>query len=167
MDVESFDRFCRDHHTSIVRTVFLITGDRQEAEDLAQEAFARAFERWKSVATLERPEAWVQRVAANLAVSWWRRAMVRRRAPVARPGLVEPPELPDLELRRAILQLSPAQRAAIVLRFYADRSIDDVAEALGKRPGTVRALTAQGVARLRVLLGNEMDMTEEVQDEDA
>jgi RNA polymerase sigma-70 factor, ECF subfamily len=167
MDVESFDRFCRDHHTSVVRTVFLITGDRQEAEDLAQEAFARAFERWKTVATLERPEAWVQRVAANLAVSWWRRAMVRRRAPVARPGLAEPPELPDLELRRAILQLSPAQRAAIVLRFYADRSIDDVAEALGKRPGTIRALTAQGVARLRVLLGNEFDMTEEVQDEDA
>jgi RNA polymerase sigma-70 factor (ECF subfamily) len=167
MDVESFDRFCRDHHTSVVRTVFLITGDRQEAEDLAQEAFARAFERWKTVAVLERPEAWVQRVAANLAVSWWRRAMVRRRAPVAGPGFVEPPELPDLELRQAILQLSPAQRAAIVLRFYADRSIEDVAEALGKRPGTIRALTAQGVARLRVLLGNEMDMSEEVQDEDA
>ena len=167
MDVESFDRFCRDHHTSVVRTVFLITGDRQEAEDLAQEAFARAFERWNTVAALDRPEAWVQRVAANLAVSWWRRAMVRRRAPVAAPEFVEAPELPDLELRQAILQLSPAQRAAIVLRFYADRSIEDVAETLGKRPGTVRALTAQGVARLRVLLGNEIDMTEEVQDEDA
>jgi DNA-directed RNA polymerase specialized sigma24 family protein len=51
-----------------------------------------------------------------------------------------------------------------VLRFYADRSIEDVAEALGKRPGTIRALTSQGVARLRTLLHEEF---EEVRDEDA
>src|SRR5438552_6937806 len=102
MDVEAFARFCRDHHASVVRMVFLITGDRQEAEDLAQEAFARAFERWKSVSALERPEAWVQRVAANLAVSWWRRALVRRRTPPLREGVEAPPELPDPELRAAI-----------------------------------------------------------------
>ena len=167
MDMDTFDRFCREHQSSVVRTVFLITGDRQEAEDLAQEAFARAFERWKTVSALDRPEAWVQRVAANLAVSWWRRTIFRRRTAIPRPGVLAPPELLDPELRDAFLQPSPAQRTAVVLRIYADRSIEEVAEALGKRPGTVRALTAQGVARLRIMLGDSIEMTKEVQDEDA
>src|SRR4029079_12753434 len=59
----------------------------------------------------------------------------------------------DPALAQALRRLSPAQRAAIVSRFYLDLSVDDSAQILGKRPGTVRALTAQGVARLREELG--------------
>ena len=56
-------------------------------------------------------------------------------------------------MRAALASLAPAQRAAVVLRFYLDMSIEDTAKALRKRPGTVRALTAQGIARLRDRLG--------------
>jgi DNA-directed RNA polymerase specialized sigma24 family protein len=59
----------------------------------------------------------------------------------------------DPGIRTALAGLPPAQRAAVVLRFYLDLSIDDTAQVLGKRPGTVRALTSQGVARLREDLG--------------
>jgi RNA polymerase sigma-70 factor (sigma-E family) len=165
MERDGFERLCRDHYANVVRTAYLITDDLQEAHDIAQEAFARAFERWRTVSTLDRPEAWVHRVAANLAVSWWRRVRVRRSRPLPDAGVVEAPTMPDPALAQALRQLSPAQRTAVVLRFYADRSVEDVALALGKRPGTVRALTSQGVARLRVLLQEHDD--EEVRDEDA
>jgi RNA polymerase sigma-70 factor (ECF subfamily) len=164
MDDTGFEQLCRDHFANVTRTAYLITGDLAEAADIAQEAFARAFERWTTVSALDRPEAWVHRVAANLAVSWWRRLRVRRSRPLPEAGVVPPPEPPDPALMAALRELSPAQRTAVVLRFYADRSIEDVAEALGKRPGTVRALTSQGVARLRALLHEEF---EEVRDEDA
>ena len=57
-DAEAFERFCRAEYGSVVRTAWLITGDREAAVDLAQEPFARAFERWASVAELDRPGAW-------------------------------------------------------------------------------------------------------------
>jgi RNA polymerase sigma-70 factor, ECF subfamily len=164
MERTGFERLCADHYANVVRTAYLITGDLAEATDIAQEAFARAFERWTTVSALDAPEAWVHRVAANLAVSWWRRLRVRRSRPLPEAGVVPPPEPSDPVLMEALSQLTPAQRTAVVLRFYADRSIEDVAEALGKRPGTIRALTSQGVARLRTLLHEEF---EEVRDEDA
>jgi RNA polymerase sigma-70 factor (ECF subfamily) len=164
MGHDGFEGLCRDHYASVVRTVYLITGDRQEALDIAQEAFARAFERWRTVAALDRPEAWVHHVAANLARSWWRRRRVRRNVAAPSPPDLPEPHPPDLALMTALRSLTPAQRTAVVLRFYGDWSIVDVAKTLGKSPGTVRALTSQGVARLRELLGAER---EEVSDEDA
>jgi RNA polymerase sigma-70 factor, ECF subfamily len=150
-----FERLCRDEYAAVVRAAWLITGDREEAVDIAQEAFARAYERWRQVARLDRPAAWLQRVAGNLALSWRRRQRVRSRAHRAPtpPPLAE--TLPDPDLMRALDRLTPAQRAVIVLRYLCDQSIEDVARALGKRPGTVRALTSQGLGRLRDALPTE------------
>src|ERR1051325_6008772 len=78
---EAFERLCRDEYARVVRTAYLITGDREEALDVAQEAFARAYERWRTVSRVDRPGAWVTRVAANLAISWRRRQSLRRREP--------------------------------------------------------------------------------------
>lgn len=107
---------------------------------------------------MDRPDAWLQRVVVNLALSerWRRRIMdiLRSREQI---GVVPEMQAPDPALRRALLALTPAQRSVIVLRYYADRSIDDVARDLGKRPGTVRALTAQGLARLREQMTSEGD----------
>jgi RNA polymerase sigma-70 factor (sigma-E family) len=158
-----FEELYREAFADLFRTVYLIVGERQEALDLTQETFARAFERWRSVRSLNHPEAWLQRVAVNLAISWHRRRRRRGRLP-------EPREVPafhevaavDPDLAASIRALTPAQRAVVVLRFYADRSVDEVASTLGKRPGTVRALTAQALARLRVSVGEE---AEEVEDE--
>ena len=79
----------------------------------------------------------------------------RRSTLATEEGVVDPPELPDPELAGALARLSPAQRAAIVLRFYVDWSVEDTAKALRKRPGTVTALTHQGMTRLRELLVEE------------
>src|SRR5712691_8521349 len=147
----SFDQFCRDEYARVVRAAYLITADREEALDVAQEAFAKAYERWRSVSGYDVPVAWVQRVAINLAISWRRRQRVRALALRTRRREDDSvqPEIPDAELLSALRRLTPAQRAVIVLRYYADRSIEDVAHDLGKRPGTVRALTSQALARLR------------------
>jgi RNA polymerase sigma-70 factor (sigma-E family) len=159
--LEAFDRLCRDEYASVVRTAYLITGDREEATDLAQEAFARAYERWKSVSRMDRPGGWLQRVVANLAISWRRR---RRAVPEDRiddrSAGVADPEGSDLDLMEALSSLTPGQRAAIVLRYYADQPVAAVARALGKRPGTVRALTSQGLARLREFMAQEEEEDE-------
>jgi DNA-directed RNA polymerase specialized sigma24 family protein len=96
MERTGFERLCAEHYANVVRTAYLITGDLAEATDIAQEAFARAFERWTTVSALDAPEAWVHRVAANMAVSWWRRLRVRRSRPLPEAGVVPPPEPPDL-----------------------------------------------------------------------
>lgn len=151
-----FEAFCRAEYERVLRTTYWVAGDLAEARDLTQEAFARAFATWRKVSALERPEAWVRRVAVNLALSHQRRQRLVRRP---RPRIVEEsspePAAPDPALRRALLELTPAQRAVIVLRFYADRSVAEVARDLGKRPGTVRALTSQGLTRLRARVERE------------
>ncbi len=146
----AFEALCRAEYAQVARTAYLITGDREEARDLVQEAFARAYERWGYVSKLERPGAWVQRVVSNLAISHQRRERIRSRA--ARPiGHVvsDPTEPTDPALMEGLRALPPAQRAAVVLRYFAALSVHETAAALGKREGTVRALTSQGLHTLR------------------
>lgn len=150
-DDDGFEQLWSTHWTSVVRTTTLVTGDVQEAMDIAQEAFARAYEHWGKVGSLQVPHAWVHRVATNLAISHRR----RHRPPLQPPPAVEPPDEPNEELMTALRALSPAQRAVVVLRFHLDWSVDEVAAALGKRPGTVRALTHQGLERLRSTVSKE------------
>lgn len=151
-----FEALCRVEYAAVVRRAFWMTGDRQESQDLAQEAFARAYERWRSVSKMDRPGAWVQRVAVNLALSARRhRRLLPRLLAQEEDRVVPEPDVADLDLTRALLSLTPSQRAAVVLRYYADRSVEETAHDLGKRPGTVRALTSQGLARLRQALTME------------
>ena len=152
----SFEALCREEYVRVARTAFLITGDREEASDVAQEAFARAYEHWRRVARMERPGAWVQRVAANLAISWGRSQRVRR-VFLERADLPEavPDTAGDVDTMGALAALTPAQRAVVVLRYFADQSIEDTARALHKRPGTVRALSSQGLRRLRSAMSLE------------
>ena len=147
-----FESFCKEHFVSVARTAYLITGDAEEAEDLAQEGFVRAYDRWARVSQMDRPDAWVHRVVTNLAISSWRHRRVRSQFRVAIEEIPEP-VAPDLLLARALRTLSPAQRAAVVLRYYLDWSATETAEALGKNASTVRVLTHQGLARLRELIG--------------
>lgn len=152
---EAFEQLCHDEYPRLVRTAFLITGDREESLDIAQEALARAYERWSSMSRIEWPGAWLNRVVVNLSFSWHRRRRVRQRQAVqpAEPSVGI--ELPDPDLIASLRSLPPAQRAAVVLRFYADLSVEETARALGKRPGTIRALTSQAVAKLRQPLPQE------------
>ena len=160
MERSGFEELTCRHYNEVARVAFLLTGDRQEALDVAQETFARAYERWGSVSTMDNQVGWLIRVATNLSLSHRRRIRrTVRQFPTPR-AVDDSPS--DPSLGRALSELTPAQRAALVLRFYLDLSIAETAEVLGNRPGTIRALTAQGTARLRSRLG---DAWLEVRDE--
>jgi RNA polymerase sigma factor (sigma-70 family) len=153
METADFEAICETTYEPVANAAFLIVGDRQEALDITQEAFARALERWSQVRVMSNPQGWVYRVAVNLALS--RRRGFRRLSNRVPDRAASSQEPNDPSLTASLMRLTPAQRAAIVLRFYLDLSIEDTATALGKRPGTVRALTSQGIARLRSELGPE------------
>jgi RNA polymerase sigma-70 factor (sigma-E family) len=148
---QSVSAFCRALHPRLVGSLALHCGDRDVAQELAQETLARVWERWASVRAMDAPEAWAYRVAFNLAASRFRRAAAERRARSRFGPVVE--HVPDaadaLAVRAAVGSLPPRQRAAIVLRYFADLSVEQTAEVLGCAPGTIKSLTSQAIATLR------------------
>ena len=151
-DDRPFEELWRAEFASVTWTAYLIVGRWDEATDIAAEAFTRTYQHWRRVAHYDRPSAWVHRTATNLAISATRKA----RPPLpAEDQVVPPPEIADPALTEALARLTPSQRAVIALRFYLDWSVEDVAKTLRKRPGTVTALTHQGMMRLRELLVEE------------
>jgi RNA polymerase sigma factor (sigma-70 family) len=136
------------------RVAFRILGRRAEAEDVAQEALARAYVRWKRVEGHAEP--WVARVAANQALKVWRRD--QRRAPTA-PAEVgtdtDALTLTRMRLAQALESLPRRQREVVVLRFLADLSEDAVAAHLGCTRGTVKQHSHRGLSKLRVILADD------------
>ena len=127
-------------------------GDAARAEEAAQEAFARAWARWRRVRAMDRPVAWVYVVALNVERKRWRRASEL---------LVEPFEVAcdpteqaarDFDLRAAVKRLPERQRAAIALRYLADLPVADLARAMGCADGTVKATVHQALRSLRISL---------------
>jgi RNA polymerase sigma-70 factor (ECF subfamily) len=160
-----FDTFCRALGPRLVGSLVLFCGDRAVAEELAQEALVRAFERWARVGAMTSPEAWTYRVAFNLARSTFRRRAVERRA--ERQLRADPGHSPDFSdadtavaVRAAVAALAPRQRAAIVARFYAGLTVGETAQALHCAEGTVKALTHQAIRNLRA--AGLIDIEEEV-----
>jgi RNA polymerase sigma-70 factor (ECF subfamily) len=154
----AIEQFCVDVHPRLVGTLVLHSGDVGLAEELAQEALARAWERWDDVSRADRPDAWVYRVAFNLMNSRFRRRSAERRAyeraatnPMEVAIDVDRAEI--LSLRAAVAALPPKQRQAVLLRYYADLKIDDVADVMGCARGTVKSLTAAAIANLRRSVG--------------
>lgn len=159
-DAESF---CRRVHPRLVRALTVYLGDAEVAAELAQESLIRAWQRWPQVRVMRSPDAWVFRVAFNMANSALRRRLAERRARARladRPGpTVDADDV--IVLRAAVDALPPRQRAAVVLRHLVGMSIDDTAATMSCAPGTVKSLTAKGVARLRELLGGTVTAAEE------
>ena len=149
----AFTEFVRRHQPGLLRTAYLLAGDHASAEDLLQTALLKTYAHWHRV---EDPAAFTRRVLVNTQTSW-----LRRLASTERPT----PELPDRaapetelyderkdDIVRALATLPPRMRAAVVLRFYEDRTEADVAALMGCAVGTVKSQTAKGLARLRTLL---------------
>jgi RNA polymerase sigma-70 factor (sigma-E family) len=154
-DPEGVVQFCRAMNPRLVGALALHCGDAGIAEELTQETLARVWERWPAVREMPAPEAWTFRVAFNLTASRFRRVAAERRAR-ARLHAEEVPASPReadaadvVAVREAVAALPDRQRAAIVLRYFADLSVEATANALGCRPGTVKSLTSQAIARLR------------------
>lgn len=135
-----------------LRTVLAVTGDRQEAEDLVAEAFARAWASWQRVSGHPVPRAWVVRTALNARISWWRRYRREVVTSEAGAGVAAVPadaEQVEPEVLAALQQLPERQRQVVSLRFLLDLDVAATARTLGLAEGTVRAHTARAMAALR------------------
>jgi RNA polymerase sigma factor (sigma-70 family) len=148
-----FEEAFEDLYLRAYGVAFQLLGRRSESEDVAQETLARAFVHWRKVRGYA--EAWVVKVAGNLAIDSWRRtsrvdrADATNRTDTSSPG----PSGQRVDLHRALATLSRRQRDVIVLRFLADLPEADVARALGCSVGSVKQHASRGLATLRTTMG--------------
>jgi len=157
-DVSFEDLYAR-HHRDLLALAGLLCGDRDDAEDIVADVLARAYPQWRK-GNIDDPGAYLRRAVVNEVRSRWRKLAVRRRVHNTRRG-GEPRDAPAADtgladhqrLQAALLALPDRQRAAVVLRFYDDRSEADTAAILGVPVGTVKSSVARGLRRLAALLG--------------
>ena len=136
------------------RLAYRLLGHAETAEDVAAEALARAYAHWPRVQGLQYRDAWVLRVATNLALDALRR---RRPYPLIVDRLVRRPDetvVLRVALGAALRTLPRRQRETIALRYVADLTADEVAEALRISPGSVKTHIHRGLAALRASLGS-------------
>ena len=157
--MDDFDACYAAHYRSLTVQLYAYFGDRQEAQDVVQEAFCRAYARWSRISRYDDPVAWVRRVAWNLATSRTRhlRTALRYAALVHRAD-PEPEPSPDrVALATALATLPPRQRRAVIQYYVADLPIDEIAEEAGVPAGTVKSW----LHRARAALAAELSPTEE------
>jgi RNA polymerase sigma-70 factor (ECF subfamily) len=138
----TFDEVYAAHYADLTVQLFAYFNDRQEAQDVVQEAFCRALARWSAVSRYDDPVAWIRRVAWNLAVSRWRRrstalSFVRRQRP--EEPRADGPGPDRVALFAALAKLPDAQRRAVVLRYLADLTIAEIADRESVPEGTVKS----------------------------
>ena len=158
-----FDQFYASHFAVLGVQLYAYFGDRAEAQDVAQEAFCRAWQRWSQVSTYDDPVAWVRKVAWRLAISRWRRAKTAM-AFVRRHREEHVPEVsPDrVALGAALATLPVAQRRAVVLHYLAGLQVSEIAVQEGVAEGTVKSWLHRARTALATRLTEESDRTEEV-----
>ncbi|MFL6073902.1 MAG: SigE family RNA polymerase sigma factor [Mycobacteriales bacterium] len=161
-DEPSFDEFVAAQLPGLLRYAAALTGDRALAQDVVQDALVRAHHRWRRVLRADRPEAYVKRIVVNEYLSWRRRwhprHVVLPATPLDETGLADQPVEPDhasrsadrADLRWRLAQLSPRQRAVLVLRYFEGLSDPEIAEILGCTQGTVRGYASRGLHALRL-----------------
>ena len=154
---DDFREFVTTRWSGLLRTAYLLTGDRARAEDLVQSALVRAHRHWPAVRREGTAEAYVRKIMVNLNTDWWRRLGSRERRVESVPDHgQETDAYAAFELREelwaALQQLPTRMRAALVLRFFEDLSEAETAAVLGCSVGTVKSQCSRGLARLRLSL---------------
>jgi RNA polymerase sigma-70 factor (sigma-E family) len=160
-----FDDWVEVRGPALLRLAYTLTGNAADAEDVVQEALARALPRWGRISRVDNVDAYVRRMVVNAHTSWWRRFR-RRESPVEKVRDAEsaPPGLPLDERARlwaACQSLPESQRTAIVLRYYEQLEYAEIAELTGIREGSVRARVSRGLATLRQSFGESMGEADE------
>jgi RNA polymerase sigma-70 factor (sigma-E family) len=155
---EQFTYWSKDQAPALHRFAYLLCGDWHEAEDLVQEALARAALHWKRIESLEHPEAYVRTILVNQCRSMWRRPWSRHR-PAEIPDRGIPDGSDDLaarsDLMDALRRLPTRQRATVVLRYYEDLSEAETAKVLGCSVGTVKSQTNKAIKTLQQTMTKE------------
>ncbi|WP_245680949.1 SigE family RNA polymerase sigma factor [Glycomyces harbinensis] len=146
-----FEDFVRARSGALCASAYLLTGDRGLAEDLVQDALARTWRSWKRLHQTANAEAYTRRTMYHLHVSRWRRRKVAEIATDAVPErrFDEPDTALRLAVHAALLSLPATQRAAIVLRYFEDRTETAAAAILDCPVTTLRARVQRGLRRLR------------------
>jgi RNA polymerase sigma-70 factor (ECF subfamily) len=150
-----FDAFYRDTSRRLARYAYGLTGDPAETQDLVQEAYARAWQRWRRLSGYDDPEAWLRLVVTRLASDRWRHLGVRRARAAAEPPppTVPPPSEDAVLLVAAMRQLPLDHRRALALHYLLDRSVAEIAAETGVAAGTVKSWLSRGRAGLAAALG--------------
>ena len=148
----SFEEFYMANFKRVFSALCLVTGNRHEAEEIAQDSFVRVYERWERVGTLEDPTAYLFRVSMNMFRNRYRRVSLGLR----RALLLAPTATDDLaavethdEVVRLLRGLDRNQRAAVLLTAILDYSAEDAGRMLGLRASSVRSLTTRARAQLK------------------
>jgi RNA polymerase sigma factor (sigma-70 family) len=150
----SFDELYRRHRDRVARAAYLVLGEAESAQDVAQDAFLVA---WRDLGRLRNPDvfrAWVTGIALNLCrrpalLRWVRRAGAERETAVVDEGVET-----GIVVRKAVAALPHRMRAVVVLRFFGQFSEPEISEALGIPVGTVKSRLQRARARLADALGS-------------
>ena len=156
VEASRFEEFFLAQHERLFQALYLLTGDRYEADDLAQEALLRAYERWDRVAAMDSPDGYVFRTALNLHRSRLRSLLVRaRRVFAAVPAEdLSGPVTASQDVRRALARLPRGQREALILVEWLGLGSEEAGRVLGIDASSVRGRLHRGRASLRDLLGD-------------
>lgn len=156
-DVDAFDGFYTATRQRVLRYAFALTGDPQDAQDVSQEAYARAWQHWTKVRRHSDPEAWVRTVCWRIAANRWRGLASRARllARLGPPEVVPEPSSDTVSLVAALQQIPLNQRRTIVLHYVFGLSVEEVAVETDAPIGTVKTRLARGRQALGPLLADE------------
>jgi RNA polymerase sigma-70 factor (ECF subfamily) len=170
-DEAAYETLVRQHQESVFRLAYLLLGDADDAEDVAQEAFIRAFRMLHRYDRARPLRPWLLSITANLARNR-RRAVGRYFAALRRLVFVTPDTAPTTEaesarrseqqtLWQAVRRLAPADQEVIYLRYFLELSVQETAEALNVEPGTVKSRLHRALRRLRGVVEQEFPLLAE------
>jgi len=151
-----FENFYLGTRHRLLRYAYGLTGDLVEAQDFTQEAYARAWSRWRRLRLYEQPEAWLRMVVTRLATDRWRWLAVRRAQPPPRPTAMDPPSDDRVLIVQALKDLPLNLRQALALYYLLDLSVAEIAAETGANENTIRSWLARGRASLAAKWGSEI-----------
>lgn len=154
---DEFDAFVLGAWPRLFRTAYALTGNKPDAEDMLQNAFAKAYANWRKVSRADSPEAYVHRIVANETMTAWRRRWRHVEHSTDAPPDASTPGHAEVvsdrsTMWKAIQELPPRQRAVVVLRYYEDLSEKEIAVILGISPGTVKSQASRALKALHAHL---------------
>ncbi len=147
-----FDEFYAQEYRGVIGLAFSLSNSPSAAEELTQDAFVAAYKRWGTVSAMERPDAWIRRVVANMAASRVRRLVAEGKAMVRKPrtpAFMPEPSADSVALWTAVASLPRRQTEVVVLIYYAMMSHEEVAGFLGVSIETVRTHLQRAKKRLQ------------------
>lgn len=153
-DDPGFHEYVTRRNRSLLRTAFLLTGNRADAEDLVQAVLAKTYQVWDRIEDRRALDGYVRRAMVNTHISWWRRRRLEEYPTDMVPDQVVADHSVTSDqyetLRRAVDRLPQRMRTAVMLRYFEDMTDAEIATVLGVSLGTVKSTVSRAVAKLRI-----------------